>query len=481
MSKINKIQVDETTYDIEDLSVPSWAKQENKPTYSYSEIQNTPDLSNFITKDVNNLTYYELKTATGNSIAMSIDSSTYVLTVSLKNSAGTILNTQTVDLPLETMVVGGSYDSTNKKIILTLKNGQTIEFSVADLVSGLQSEITSNNKLSADLVDDTSTTNKFVSASDITNWNAKVDVDDYATSETGGVVKINSYYGLNISGTGVLSSPNETYNRYLNYYGNNSVISKGTLENVITGKGLVNSTDLATKQDIIQYSTMPTASSSNVGKIVQFTGTTDSTYTNGYFYIGIDTSGIYSWERIDVQPSSSNDVYVIDEFDNSSGYGTFIFGSKPLGTYLLSSPDNNLDGYKKISSSTKQYFSMYNKAIKPLIIYYYKDVNKIGTPSSNTYFATMIGISTYNETIYYARMYIDTSGNIIQYSNVFPGNLITDGKQTFNGVKTFSSFPITPSSAPTTNYQVANKKYVDDKIGDINTILATLTTPQGGE
>jgi hypothetical protein len=28
---------------------------------------------------------------------------------------------------------------------------------------------------------------------------------------------------------------------------------------------------------------------------------------------------------------------------------------------------------------------------------------------------------------------------------------------------TFSNFPLTPSSAPTTNYQVANKKYVDDK------------------
>ena len=36
----------------------------------------------------------------------------------------------------------------------------------------------------------------------------------------------------------------------------------------------------------IQYSTMPTASASTVGKIVQFTGTTDNTYTNGYFYIG---------------------------------------------------------------------------------------------------------------------------------------------------------------------------------------------------
>lgn len=37
--------------------------------------------------------------------------------------------------------------------------------------------------------------------------------------------------------------------------------------------------------------------------------------------------------------------------------------------------------------------------------------------------------------------------------------------QTIAGIKTFSSFPITPSSAPTTNYQVANKKYVDDNAG----------------
>jgi len=37
------------------------------------------------------------------------------------------------------------------------------------------------------------------------------------------------------------------------------------------------------------------------------------------------------------------------------------------------------------------------------------------------------------------------------------------GDQTIAGIKTFSSFPITPSLAPTTIYQVANKKYVDDK------------------
>ena len=39
------------------------------------------------------------------------------------------------------------------------------------------------------------------------------------------------------------------------------------------------------------------------------------------------------------------------------------------------------------------------------------------------------------------------------------------GSQTIAGVKTFSSFPETPSSAPTTDYQVANKKYVDDNAG----------------
>lgn len=158
MSKINKIKVENTTYDIQD------------------------NTSGFITKDVNDLTNYELKTATGNSIEMSIDSSTYVMTLSLKNSQGTILNTQTVDLPLETMVVGGTYDSTNKKIVLTLKNGNTIDVPVGDLINGLQSEITSTNKLDASLVDDSLSTNKFVTPNDKTNWDSKEDTSNKVTT-----------------------------------------------------------------------------------------------------------------------------------------------------------------------------------------------------------------------------------------------------------------------------------------------------------
>lgn len=55
---------------------------------------------------------------------------------------------------------------------------------------------------------------------------------------------------------------------------------------------------------INKYSTMPAAASANVGWIVQFTGTTDSTYTHGYIYEckaqGTDPE-TYAWEAVEVQ------------------------------------------------------------------------------------------------------------------------------------------------------------------------------------
>lgn len=188
-----------------DPTVPSWAKQTNKPTYTKSEVglgnvDNTADLDKPIstatqtaldnkvpnTRKVNNkalseditlsasdvgalpsnttyvssvngdsgaVTGISKVSETGYSLELSMDSSTFIITATLKNKLGTALSTQTVDLPLESVVVSGSYDNVNKKVILTLKNGSTIEFSVADLVSGLQTEITSSNKLSVTLID----------------------------------------------------------------------------------------------------------------------------------------------------------------------------------------------------------------------------------------------------------------------------------------------------------------------------------------
>lgn len=42
--------------------------------------------------------------------------------------------------------------------------------------------------------------------------------------------------------------------------------------------------------------------------------------------------------------------------------------------------------------------------------------------------------------------------------------ILLAGNQTAAGVKTFSSFPVGPSAAPTTDYQLSNKKYIDDTI-----------------
>jgi len=103
----------------------------------------------------------------GASISMSMDQD-YILSVQLLDQDGNALGSeQTVDLPLESVVVGGSYDSATKSLILTLDNGNTITIPVGDLVSGLQTEITAQNPLSADLVAD-GTNNKVFTAAEKT-------------------------------------------------------------------------------------------------------------------------------------------------------------------------------------------------------------------------------------------------------------------------------------------------------------------------
>jgi hypothetical protein len=68
-----------------------------------------------------------------------------------------------------------------------------------------------------------------------------------------------------------------------------------------------------------------------------------------------------------------------------------------------------------------------------------------------------------------------TSAQFVNQSNKALGELMRrkaedsgvvhlTGAESVAGVKTFSSFPVTPSSAPSSDYEVANKKYVDDVI-----------------
>jgi hypothetical protein len=76
----------------------------------------------------------------GYSVQLSVDPNTYVLTAVLVDGNGELLpnaNKVTVDLPLESMIVGGEYNEETHTLDLTLKSGEKISVPFADLVNGI--------------------------------------------------------------------------------------------------------------------------------------------------------------------------------------------------------------------------------------------------------------------------------------------------------------------------------------------------------
>ncbi len=83
----------------------------------------------------------------------------------------------------------------------------------------------------------------------------------------------------------------------------------------------------------IQVSEMPTAAEALVGTIVQFVGTTDSTYTNGYFYECVsdgESTPTYSWTQKNVQPSGGSG----DASLTTAVTSNLAVGAIPSGTTL---------------------------------------------------------------------------------------------------------------------------------------------------
>lgn len=203
----------------------------------------------------------EIALGLGNTLSVSIDPSTYVMTLSLKHG-NSVLSTGTVDLPLETMVVDADYDSETKEIVLTLQSGATVRFSVAALVSGLvstdeleeiladyvtedeidsllegkQDKIDSSHKISADNVDDTNATNKFVTLQDKTKWNdntPRLFIDNSHSTPT---TNPSDYPGVK-EGDFLVSASYELY------------ACRYTTDNYVEWNKLANTSDLSSKQD----------------------------------------------------------------------------------------------------------------------------------------------------------------------------------------------------------------------------------------
>lgn len=86
------------------------------------------------------LNKYSLTTDTGKEISLTMDSN-YIMTLLLKNADGAVLSEKSVNLPLESVVIGIEFDKENKSLILQLQNGVTTEpIDISDLVSGLVSD-----------------------------------------------------------------------------------------------------------------------------------------------------------------------------------------------------------------------------------------------------------------------------------------------------------------------------------------------------
>lgn len=80
---------------------------------------------------------------------------------------------------------------------------------------------------------------------------------------------------------------------------------------------------LSKKEDKFRVTTMPTLTSADVGKIVQYIGATNADYTNGYFYQYREISaGVYGWIQKNVQPSGggTGGDGVVDGYYNATDH-----------------------------------------------------------------------------------------------------------------------------------------------------------------
>ena len=125
----------------------SLQQQANVLTISNTYQYNDSEIKGNIEEIKQSLIKYSLITETGSKVLLSINSSTYVMTLELKDKNNNTISSSQVDLPLETMVVNATYNNETKEIELTLQNGTKVSFSVADLVDGLVSEDDLNTKL----------------------------------------------------------------------------------------------------------------------------------------------------------------------------------------------------------------------------------------------------------------------------------------------------------------------------------------------
>lgn len=116
-------------HDKDKIDVDTYTKEINALT---SAIQTNKENVDTINKDLQS---YSLVSNTGAKIVLDIDTTSYLMTLKLKNANDEVLDSATIDFPLESMVVGASYSK--GKLTLTLQNGSNLDIDISSIMTGL--------------------------------------------------------------------------------------------------------------------------------------------------------------------------------------------------------------------------------------------------------------------------------------------------------------------------------------------------------
>lgn len=117
----------------------------------------------------------EIDSTFGADIGLTIDTSTYKMTLELKDKNGTVLSSKEIDFPIESMVVNASY--LDGILTLTLQNGTRLEVDISSIISGLVPD--TRTIAGIDLKDDITAT-ELKTALDITG-----DINTFSTIKIG--------------------------------------------------------------------------------------------------------------------------------------------------------------------------------------------------------------------------------------------------------------------------------------------------------
>lgn len=444
-------------------------------------------------------------TAYATSLVLELNPENYVLTATLKNKDGDTLGiSQTIDLPLETMVVSGRYDSNTKVVILVLSNGQEISFSVADLISGLQSEITIDNKLSVQLIDGLGTAAlKDVPVSGNASTTQVVMGDDTRLTDARPASDVSAW-------AKELTKPSYSYSEIINTptvdtapaSGSNNLVSSGGVYTAlgdkvdkVNGKGL--STNDYTNEEKAQVATNTSDIAGLKGEHVELTqaeynalGAQVYTDNKNYFITDAEpepTTYIYGF-HVDPDESSSSDAvtYLKDAIGMTPaamGSTSFNYGSWK-NAFFMPRPcmlkfDGTVDYYlnpndysKKEDGTTSDItnFEYQGNAMMEWPIIWYKFVAGTASGEGEFYVSNKQVDSSYK-----CWSNINSDGEIAEhfYTSIYNGTIYDGKMRSLSGVK------LTPWS--TTAYSTSSSYEVDATVNYQNKAYKCITAVTEGE